>query len=100
MTAYPFQVATLIGCVILLPLIWACLWMRVITWQLAGLLLFVATMYLAFYVWLFWLALPKEYAWLSAAMRTIEIFVAVGALSAIIWCNRIKVSEHWKSRSS
>jgi hypothetical protein len=88
---------TLVGSVILLPLIVVAWRARLMVWQLALLLAFIASMYIGFYAWLFWLALPREYAWLSAAMRAIEVAAAVGSLSAIICINRQKVLESWKT---
>jgi hypothetical protein len=93
--ALAFQWMTLIGSVILLPLIAIAWRARLMVWQLAALLAFIAAMYTGFYVWLFLLALPREYAWLSAAMRTVEVFAAIGAMLVIIRCNWGKVRKSW-----
>lgn len=95
MSAAPFQWMTLVGCVIIIPLIVLALWGRVLTWQIAGLLLFIATMYLVFYVWYFFIAAPNEYAWLSAAMRTAEIFGAIGSMGFLVWRGREAIVTRW-----
>ena len=98
MTAYPFQFATLVGCVILLPLIGVAYRARLMVWQLALLLAIIPAMYIAFYVWLFWFApLPHEYAWLSAAIRSAEIALAIGAMLAIICAGWDRVKDSWKT---
>ncbi len=89
---------TLIGCIILIPLIAVALWARVITLQVAGLLSFIATMNLVFYVWFLFLAAPAQYAWLSAAMRTAEIYGAIGSIGFILWRGKDKIVTLWNQR--
>ena len=84
MNPLPLQWMTLAGSVVLLPMIALALRLRLITWQLGGLLLFIASMYATFYMWLFWVAVPGNYANLSAAMRAAEVWGAVGVLSIVL----------------
>ena len=86
MTAYPFQIATLIGCAILIPVVTALWKTHAVTTTVGAIIGTIAVVYFSFYAWLLWVAKPGEYAWLSAALRATEIYALLGVtLAHLYW---------------
>ena len=83
-TASIYQWQTLIGSIAIvfcLALAWRC---HIVTSSVALLGGVIAGAQIAFYVWLFYFAMPGEYAWLSAALRAFQTLVALALLIAHI----------------
>jgi hypothetical protein len=91
MSAAPFQWMTLAGCVIIIPVVTVLWRVRAITTLVAAIIGTIGGVYLVFYVWLLFLAMPAEYAWLSAFIRTVEIYALLGVVVA-------HLVAYWKSK--